>query len=88
MGRPLKAGRVPRPTAHKEFGDFGHGLRKRRKELGMTLSALAAKASIDQSYVNQVELRLANPTLEVMLNLAKCVDSTLVILLLAGSEDR
>ena len=88
VGRPLKPGRVPRVTAHKDFGDFGYGLRKRRKEVGMTLAALAAASGIDQSYINQVELRLANPTLELMLNLAKCVDSTLMMLLLSGSEDR
>jgi transcriptional regulator with XRE-family HTH domain len=55
---------------------FGINVRRRRKERGLTLEALADAVGLAYSYVGQIERGQRNPTLEVVERFAKVLKIT------------
>jgi transcriptional regulator with XRE-family HTH domain len=53
----------------------------RRKELGLTQEDLAHKVNIDRTYASQIERAVANPSLNVLCELANVLDISLAQLL-------
>ena len=60
---------------------FGDALRVRRKERGLSQEGLAARASLDRSYVGGVERGERNVSLINLNKLARALDLTLADLL-------
>ena len=55
--------------------DLGSKLRKRRRELGLTLEAVAKKAQVTTGFVSQVERNITSPSLLSLTALAKALDA-------------
>ena len=55
---------------------FGARLRKLRQHRGLTQSEVAERAQVSLVYVSQIERGHRNPTLAVVLRLARAVDVT------------
>lgn len=53
---------------------FGNKIRKLRKAKGLTQETLAEKARIDFSYMNRIEGGKRNPSLKVIVKLARVLD--------------
>jgi transcriptional regulator with XRE-family HTH domain len=53
---------------------LGRVVKERRKELGLSQEELAHQVSIDRTYASQIERALANPSLNVLCNLASVLD--------------
>jgi len=60
---------------------FGHRVRQRRNEMGITLQELADTIGGSRSYLNQVELGKKNVTLEMAHKIASALDTTVLKLL-------
>ena len=56
---------------------FGHSIRVKREELGMTQTALAKLADLNRSYLSELECGLVNISLERAANLAKALNCNL-----------
>ena len=62
---------------------FGHVLRQRRREAGLTQEQLALEADVQRNYVSLIERGVNQPTIAVLFKLAhalKCRPSTLILL--------
>jgi transcriptional regulator with XRE-family HTH domain len=60
---------------------FGRVLREQREARGLSQEALALSASVDRTFVSQIERAIRQPTLTTLWKLAKALDiqpSTLV----------
>ncbi|MDO9024722.1 helix-turn-helix transcriptional regulator [Zwartia sp.] len=49
-------------------------LRDRRKELGLSQEAMADLTGIDRTYASQIERAVANPSLEVLVNIGDALN--------------
>jgi transcriptional regulator with XRE-family HTH domain len=49
-------------------------VKERRKTLGLSQEELAHQVSIDRTYASQIERAIANPSLNVLCNLASVLD--------------
>lgn len=49
-------------------------VKTRRKELGITQEILALDAGIDRTYISQIERRISNPSLLVLVKVAEILD--------------
>ncbi|NNB49529.1 helix-turn-helix domain-containing protein [Pseudomonas fragi] len=61
---------------------FGHVLRQKRKEAGLTQEQLALEADVQRNYVSLMERGINQPTIAVLFKLAnalKCSPSTLIL---------
>jgi DNA-binding XRE family transcriptional regulator len=67
---------------------FGARLRGLRKRQGLTQSDVAERAQVSLVYVSQIERGLRNPTLAVVLRLARAVDVTPCDLIAGLDESR
>lgn len=56
-------------------------VKERRKALGFSQEELAHQVSIDRTYASQIERAIANPSLNVLCNLATVLDLKLAQLL-------
>lgn len=70
MAKILRLDEVVQPEAVR----FGARLKKRREELGLTQPQLSEQTGITAAYISTVENAKANPTLDMMVRLAKVVD--------------
>ena len=61
-------------------------VRARRKAIGLSQEALAHEATVDRTYVSQVERRQRNVTIVVLARLAKALGTTPDQLLLPSAE--
>jgi len=60
--------------------ELGATIRKTRSEKGMTITCLAEKARISQSYLSQIELgKVRNPSIEVVCRIFEALDADLVL---------
>ena len=57
-----------------------------RKELGLPQEDLADLAEIDRTYASQIELGVANPSLEVLYRVARSLELELPLLLTASDK--
>lgn len=55
--------------------DLGSKLRKRRRQLGLTLEAVAKKARVTTGFVSQVERNITSPSLLSLTALAEALDA-------------
>ncbi len=63
-------------------------VRDRRKELGLSQEAMADLTGIDRTYASQIERAVANPSLEVLVNIGNALDLDVVDLLLDQARVR
>lgn len=63
-------------------------VRDRRKELGLSQEAMADLTGIDRTYASQIERAVANPSLEVLVNIGNALDLDVVDLLLDQARGR
>ncbi len=59
--------------------DVGNQLRIRRKKLGISQRRLAGKTGIDRANIAKYEKGQENPTLDILLRLARAIDADLVV---------
>ncbi len=52
---------------------FGQRLKEKRQALGLTQAGLSGQTSITAAYISLIERGCANPTLDIMIKLAKAV---------------
>jgi transcriptional regulator with XRE-family HTH domain len=62
---------------------LARNVRERRRELGLSQEALAHEAGIDRTYVSQVERRMRNVTVTMLVRLAVALGTTADRLLVA-----
>ncbi|WP_029138389.1 helix-turn-helix domain-containing protein [Nakamurella lactea] len=62
----------------------GAALRKRRLELGLTLTALAGRSALSTGFISQIETGAANPTLSALSQLAGALELPVTELLTVG----
>jgi transcriptional regulator with XRE-family HTH domain len=65
---------------------LARNVRERRKRLGLSQEALAHEAGIDRTYVSQVERRLRNVTVTMLVRLASALETTADRLLVADES--
>jgi len=56
---------------------LGRTIRERRKQIGLTIEGLALEAEIDITYLSSIERGFRNPSILVMLRLAKVLQTKL-----------
>jgi transcriptional regulator with XRE-family HTH domain len=65
-------------VGHKRTADikerFGHAVRKRRQELGISQEELAARAELHRTYIGDIERGARNLSLENIEKLAKALE--------------
>ncbi len=66
---------------------LGMRLRNRRKELGLTLQAVADGAGLSVGFISQVERDLASPSLTSLLAIARVLDMSVADILVAPGGD-
>jgi transcriptional regulator with XRE-family HTH domain len=69
---------------------LGRNVRMRRRELGLTQEALAARVGIDRTYVSGIERGRRNPSLGLILSLARSLSLSPNLLIdptLASTEE-
>ncbi len=54
---------------------LGERVRQRRALLGISQEELAFRAEVDRTYVSQIERGIGNPSLQVLLRLAKVLQT-------------
>lgn len=59
--------------------DIGNQLRIRRKKLGISQRRLAGKTGIDRANIAKYEKGQENPTIDLLLRLARAIDADLVV---------
>lgn len=69
-------------------GDLGRRIAARRRQLGWSRAALAAKAGLSVSYLSYLETRPALATMTCLLELADALGTTAEALLGAGPADQ
>jgi transcriptional regulator with XRE-family HTH domain len=67
-----------KPKGQKEKQLLAKNVRHLRRELGMSQEDLAFAAHIDRTYASQVERGVCNPSLEVLLALAKALNVKII----------
>jgi transcriptional regulator with XRE-family HTH domain len=55
---------------------LAENLKAARKELDLSQEALALEVGIDRTYISGVERAVRNPTLKLIVKLAKCLKTT------------
>lgn len=65
---------------------FGDRMRKRRKELNLTISDLFQRTEITVSYISAIERGRANPSLDIMVKIADTLGLSLVDMLRPGDS--
>lgn len=63
------------PVARSVERSIGGLIRARRKELGLTLQELAARAELSAAFISQVERSKATPSIVSLINLARALDT-------------
>lgn len=63
-------------------------LRTRRKELGLSQERLALDAEIDRTFVSQIERGIGNPSLRILFQLAKQLDTEVTTLLVSPTKPK
>ena len=69
------------PKEQNALKALGLNVRKRRTALKLSQRRLAAKADLDRSYISDIERGIRNPSLRVMVSIAKALGTTLAKLL-------
>ena len=59
---------------------FGRAIRARREQMGVSQEEFAHRANIHRTYVSMLERGVSNPTLSVIANLAKALETTMTSL--------
>jgi transcriptional regulator with XRE-family HTH domain len=59
-----------------------------RKSLALSQEALALEAEIDRTYISGIERGLRNPSLDLIVRLAKSLKTTPAALLMSAKEGR
>ncbi len=62
-------------------GTLGARIQKRRKELGLSLRALAAKVGRTASFISQIELDQANPSIDSLRRIAEALQVSILFFL-------
>ena len=65
--------------------EIGHKIKKRRKELGLSLRDLAAQVDLTASFLSQVERDVASPSIESLRKISKALDVPVFYFLLESS---
>ncbi len=52
---------------------LGHELRSAREAAGLTQESLASRATVDRSYISQLERDLKSPTVDMLLRLCRAL---------------
>lgn len=60
---------------------FGHIIRRRREEIGLSQEKLGEKTNLTRNYIGMVERGETNLTLLVLQSLAEALDTTMVSLI-------
>ena len=68
------------PAMANEMNKFGEHLRALRKARGLSQAELGERADVNDKYLGEVERGDGNPSLEVLLRLAKALDLDLATL--------
>jgi transcriptional regulator with XRE-family HTH domain len=55
---------------------LGDNVRKARRDLGISQETLGLDAGIDRTYISGIERGLRNPSLDVIVTIAKCLKVT------------
>ncbi|MGI9506302.1 MAG: helix-turn-helix domain-containing protein [Geminicoccaceae bacterium] len=61
--------------APDKAADLGGKLRQRRKELGLTLEAVARRAGVTTGFVSQVERNITSPSLSSLIAMTEALDA-------------
>lgn len=61
--------------------DIGPNIRQRRRELGLSLDALAKKSGVSSTMLSEVERAVKNPTVKLAYQIARALECTLTELL-------
>ena len=64
-----------KPAGHSVERSIGGLLKARRKELGLTLQELAARAELSAAFISQAERSKATPSIVSLINLAKALET-------------
>jgi len=68
------------PGATDVATTLGDAVRRRRRELGMTLAVLRGRTGLSKGFLSQLESGRANPTLETLIRVASALDCTPAVL--------
>lgn len=66
--------RREKPSQAKSIIAAGEIIRARRRELGLTLQALAQKARLSAAFISQIERNKAAPSMVSLVNIARALD--------------
>lgn len=80
------AGPAPGETADPWKRAMGRGIRRRRRDLGLTQSALAARMGGDRAWLSRLEAGRGNATMDTMAALAAALGCALAGLFVAGAD--
>ncbi len=61
--------------SYEDAADLGSKLRQRRKELGLTLEAVAKSAGVTTGFISQVERNITSPSLASLTAMADALDA-------------
>jgi transcriptional regulator with XRE-family HTH domain len=82
------AGRARGPAWRSSGGPLGQNVKSARKSLALSQEALALEAEIDRTYISGIERGLRNPSLDLIVRLAKSLKTTPAALLMSAKEGR
>jgi transcriptional regulator with XRE-family HTH domain len=71
---------------HTILVQLGTEIRRRRKKLGLSQAALAAKAGVHVNVIGRVERGIYNPTVLTLESIAKSLNASMVDLLRGASK--
>ncbi|MFT4211538.1 MAG: helix-turn-helix domain-containing protein [Microbacterium sp.] len=78
-------GQTPAPTAAARLGAT---IRRRRKQIGMTIVELAAASELSHPFLSQIERGLANPRMASLHRIAQALGTTQPSLMAEAESDR
>ena len=73
-------------TIEQVKADLAHNLKTIRLAVGLAQERLALEADVDRTMVSKIERAVTNPSLDVLLRLANCLDVELADLLASRAE--
>lgn len=71
-----------------DYTAVGRRISYRRKQLGLTQRAVCEKAGMSDKYLSNAELAKTHPSLQVLVNLAEVLDTTLDFLVLGAPDHK
>ena len=67
---------------------LSENIKSLRAERGLAQERLGLEAGVDRTLVSKIERQIANPTLEILVKLAHCLDVPVDTLISEGKPDR